>query len=248
MRRSLRNYKGLIGLSLFLITCLLIFANLWEIIAAKTGAVGLNASQMLWYIALNEWVLVSIPSVHDDIEEDLHSGRLAYQLPRPISYIGSQFAQSLGALTANLTVLGAVSVIFVYFQVGGLPFDFLGLILSMGFGFISGILGIIYLMLIGLSSFWLQDVSPFYWIWEKLLFMFGGLILPLAIYPKWMQTLSQYTPFPAILGQRSALAFDFSPLHVVDLISSLCLWIALGLCGLFILYRKSLSILTIEGG
>jgi ABC-2 type transport system permease protein len=217
-------------------------------IAAKTGAVALNASQMLWYIALNEWVLVSIPSVHDDIEEDLHSGRLAYQLPRPISYIGSMFAESLGALTANLTVLGVVTVIFVYFQVGALPFDFPALALSIGFGFISGILGIIYLMLIGLSSFWLQDVSPFYWIWEKLLFMFGGLILPLTIYPKWMQTFAHYTPFPAILGQRSALALDFSVMHVIDLVSSLMLWIVLGLCCLFILYRKSLTILTIEGG
>ncbi len=246
--RAVRNYKALIGLSIFLMTCLLIFSNLWKVVAAKTGIDILNPDLLLWYIALNEWVLVSIPDVQDDIEQDLRSGRLAYQLPRPMSYLGGVFAEGLGILTVNLIVLGCVTFIFSWLQVGVCPFHFTGFVLIVIFGFMSGLLSMIYLMLIGLSSFWLHDVAPFYWIWEKFLFMFGGLILPLAVYPQWMQTLARFTPFPSILGERSALVFDLSPTHVFSWIGSLLGWTVLGWICLILFYRKSLTILNIEGG
>lgn len=246
--RSLRNYKALIGLSIFLVTCLVIFANLWKIAAAKTGVVSFNPKQLLWYIAFNEWVIISLPDIQEDIEQDLQSGRLAYQLPRPVSYLGSAFAEAFGSLTVNLLVLGGVAFLFTWWQTGGIPFHYSGLLASLFFGFAAGALGVVCLMLIGLSSFWLHDVSPFYWIWEKLLFMFGGLILPLTVYPQWMQTCARFTPFPAILGERSALALELSFSHVLHLSASLFSWLGLSLICLMLLYRKSLSILNVEGG
>lgn len=245
-KRTLKNTKALIGLSIFLMTCLLIFSNLWKIVAAKTTIL-FNSEQLLWYIAFNEWVLISIPDVQDDIEQDLRSGKLAYQLPRPISYLGSTFVESFGTLSANLIVLGFVTFIFSWVQVG-FPFHPISLIVSILFGFLSGVLAIIFLMLIGLSSFWVQDVAPFYWLWEKLLFMFGGLILPLTVYPQWMQIVAKITPFPAILSDRSSLAFAFGFYPIFQLFLSLVGWILFSLLCLVVLYRKSLSILNIEGG
>ena len=123
---ALKNYKALIGLSIFLMTCLVIFAHLWKIAAAKTGVVYLNPDQLLWYIAFNEWVIVSIPDIQDDMEQDLRSGRLAYLLPRPISYLGATFAEAAGTLSVNLLVLGLVTFLFTWWQVGGLPFHPMG--------------------------------------------------------------------------------------------------------------------------
>lgn len=245
---TLKNYKALIGLSIFLITCLIIFANLWKIAAARLGAVHLNPDQLLWYIAFNEWVLVSIPNTEEEMEQDLRSGRLAYLLPRPVSYLGSTFAEALGSLSANLLVLGAVTFLFTWSQVGSLPFDSAGLVVSIIFGFLAGILAIIFQMIIGLSAFWIQEVAPFYWLWEKLLFMFGGLMLPLTVYPEWMQTLASLTPFPAILGDRSALALDFNFHHVLMLATSLTAWSVIAVFGLLLLYRRGLKILNVEGG
>ncbi len=245
---SLKNYKALIGLSVFLITCLIIFAHLWKIAAAKTGVVNLNPEQLLWYIAFNEWVLISIPETQEEVEEDLRSGRLAYLLPRPVSYLGATLAEGLGTLCVNLLVLGAVTFSFTWWQVGSLPFPPLGLIIVAVLGLLAGLLALIFQMLIGISAFWLQEVSPFYWIWEKLLFMFGGLMLPLTVYPQWMQTVAYFTPFPAILGERSALALDFNPFAVAGLFGSLIGWGILGVICLSVLYRKGLRILNIEGG
>lgn len=245
---TLRNYKALIGLSLFLITCLVIFAYLWKIAAAKVGAVDLDPEHLLWYIAFNEWVLISIPDIQDDMELDLKSGRLAYLLPRPISYLGSTFAEAAGTLVANLIILGLVTFSFTWYQIGSLPFHPSCLIVTTLLGLAAGVIGILFHMVIGLSAFWIHEVSPFFWIWEKLLFMFGGLILPLMVYPEWMQTLAHFTPFPVILGDRSALAIDFNLQSVISLTFSLIGWGFIVVICLLHLYRRGLRILNIEGG
>lgn len=246
--QGLKNIKSLFGLSLFLIACLIIFSHLWKIAAVKAGAFYFEPNQLLWYIALNEWVLISLPDIQIDMEHDLRSGRLAYLLPRPISYLGTKFAEGLGTLLLNLSVLGIVAFLFTWIWSGQLPFSISTFFISIFLGILSGITALIFQILIGLSAFWLQDVAPFNWIWEKLLFVLGGLILPLTVYPLWMQKIAGFTPFPFILGARSALALDASANHIFWVAASLIGWSFIGLVALLFAYRKGLRILNIEGG
>ena len=83
---------------------------------------------------------------------------------------------------------------------------------------------------------------------EKLLFIFGGLILPLSIYPDWMQKIAHLTPFPSILGARSALALEANPYQIFWVGLSLIAWGLFGLFCVSLCYRKGLKILNIEGG
>lgn len=245
---TLRNYKGLIGLSLFLIVCLIIFAHLWQVTAARMGRLDLSPVSMLWYIALNEWVLISLPDLHEDMQDDLKNGRLAYLLPRPMSYVGSVFAEGLGILSANLLVLGIVSFGFTYLRIEAFPFTFITFLTTLALAFLAGCVGILFKMLIGMTSFWIHQVEAFHWIFEKFLFVFGGLMLPLFIYPDYLQTLSQFTPFPGILGGRSALVIHFTPHDALAIAGALLFWILLGSACLKILYRRGLRIVNIEGG
>lgn len=245
---SLKNYKALIGLSLFLITCMFIFAHLWKFAAAKTGAITYQPDQLLWYIAFNEWVIISLPDIQEEIELDLRSGKLAYMLPRPISYLCATFFEGLGMLTVNLFVLGIVTFSFTWVSTGNIPLGASAFPLTLAIGLLAGCVGLIFQMLIGISAFWLRDVSPFHWVWEKLLYTLGGLMLPLAVYPEWMQAVASLTPFPAILGDRSALAIHFSSEDAFSVIAILAFWGTIGLACLVFFYRRGLRILNIEGG
>jgi ABC-2 type transport system permease protein len=245
---ALKNYKAWMGLSLFLITCLLIFSNLWQIVATRAGAHTFSPEHLLWYIAFNEWVFISLPDIQDQMEQDLRTGRLAYLISRPISYLGATFVEAIGVLSMNLLVLGLVTLLFTWGMTGSLPFHPAGLLLTVVFGFLAGCVAVLFQMMIGLSAFWLQEVSPFYWLWEKLLFMFGGLILPLTVYPEWLQKIAYLTPFPAILGGRSALIFDFTLDYALMLAVALIGWGIIGIVGLILIYRRGLRILNIEGG
>ncbi len=242
--RSLKNYQTLIGLTVFLLTCMLVFAHLWKIAAARMGAAGLHADQLLWYIALNEWILISIPEVQLDMEQDLRSGKLAYLLPRPVSYLGAVFCEGLGALAVNLLILGLGAFLFTWWRIGSFP-SHIGIMAVVGI--LAGCVAMGFQMLVGISAFWVQEVAPFNWIWEKLLFALGGLILPLTVYPSWLQKIASFTPFPAILGQRSALAIDFTFYGALQVLASLLFWGLLAAGCLLLLYRKGLKILHVGG-
>lgn len=246
--RAMKNDKILIGLSLFLIACMVIFSNLWRVAALKMGITSYQPEQLLWYIAFNEWILVSLPEIQLEMEQDLRTGKLAYLLPRPISYLGSKFAEATGTLLANMLFLGAVCFGFTWIWVGSLPFSLTAMLISLLFGVLAGFVGILFLMLVGLTAFWLHEVTPVQWMWEKFLFILGGLMLPLTVYPIWMQKIAVWTPFPAILGGRSALALEFNTKQVIAIGSALLFWGIISLIGLQIVYRRGLRILNIEGG
>lgn len=245
---GLRNYKFLVGLSFFLVTCLIIFSHLWRIVAIRKGATGFNPDTLLWYIAFNEWVLISVPDIHFEMERDLKNGTLAYMLPRPISYLGSKFVEGCASLTLHLLVLGIVTFFFAFLWTNSLPLSLPHFSVMALLGFGAGILALIFQMIVGLTSFWLSEVSPFSWVWEKLLFVFGGLILPLTVYPELLQKIAAWTPFPVVLGGRSGLIFDFNSDAVFTLFASLILWISIGVCSLKFLYARGLKILNIQGG
>lgn len=245
---TLSNYKLLIGLSFFKLICLLIFAHIWKVAAARVGAIDLDPSLLLWYIAFNEWILIAVPDIEKEIELEVKSGQLAYFLPRPISYLGSKLAEGLGALFVNMTILGLVGFGFTYYWTGLIPLPWNGFLLLMLFGILGGILSLIFTMTIGVFSFYVNEVEPWRWVWEKLLFVLGGLMLPLTVYPLWIQNISFFTPFPWILGGRSDLLFNYEVSPILSSLSFLLFWILVGFITLYILYQKGLKKLNVDGG
>jgi ABC-2 type transport system permease protein len=246
--QGLKNYKVLIAHSIYLLTCLLIFQNLWKVAAIRANAPAFTPAELLWYIALNEWVLIAIPDMQRNIENDLRTGRLAYLLTRPISYLGSIFAEGLASLLLQLAVLGAATFAFTYASTGSIPFTAANFCLMLALGVLAGILGLIFQMLVGLSGFWLHDVTPFSWVWEKLLFVFGGLFVPLSIYPGLMYAISSCSPFFFILGGRSDMVFGFTFSSLFWLIGVFLFWFFAGILLLKILFQRGLKILNIHGG
>ncbi|MCE5317957.1 MAG: hypothetical protein LLG04_11455 [Parachlamydia sp.] len=214
----------------------------------KSGAQVMPSDRLLWYIAFNQWVLFSIPEIYLEMEDELRSGRLAYLLPRPVSYLGAKFSEGAGLLLLNLSALGLVTFFFNWFWTGSLPCHPLSLCPIFLFGILAGLVALLFQMAIGLTSFWIQEVGPCYWIWEKLLYVLGGLILPLSIYPLWLQKLADWTPFPVLLGKRSFLALDFHSENYLALLMQMTLWAGLGIALLLFLFHKGLRTLTIEGG
>ena len=80
------------------------------------------------------------------------------------------------------------------------------------------------------------------------MFALGGLMLPLSVYPGLLQKIASYTPFPAILGDRSALVLGFTVADALSVVVSLLLWGGAAALVFIFLYRKGLRILNVEGG
>ncbi|MNF89988.1 hypothetical protein D3C84_725380 [compost metagenome] len=52
----------------------------------------------------------------------------------------------------------------------------------------------------GLAAFWSDQASAFDLVLTYMLTLFGGVLAPLTLYPAWMQSVHEWSPFPYIVS------------------------------------------------
>ena len=247
-RRALGERTALVGYCVFLGSILFIFSRVWQVIGVGSPLPGVGARELVWYLALAEWTVLSAPMVYLAVESDVRSGDIACRLVRPVPYVGAQIAEALGEAAVRLAALGPSACLFAWLFAGGLPADPRGLLLAPPLALLGSLLWVLSLVLIGLSAFWIVDTSPVYWIWQKLGFVLGGLLFPLELYPEWLQRIARFTPFPNLCWAAGRSAFGFTPLEAAALFARGLGWAALLGLALFALSRRARARLVVNGG
>ncbi len=247
-RRALLERAALLGRVVFMGVILFIFSRVWDAVLARGVVAGAGRAELIWYLAVTEWCLLSVPALFLAIEADVRSGDVACRLLRPVSYLGAYLAEAFGEAALRLVVLGPAGAAFAAALAGGLPADPRGLLLALPLGVLATALALLSTAAIGMSAFWIIDTSPIYWIWQKLAFVLGGLLLPLELYPEWLRSIARFSPFPAMLWGPGRTAFGYAPVAVLETLSELVVWTALVSAGLAWLSRRARLRLTVNGG
>jgi ABC-2 type transport system permease protein len=102
--------------------------------------------------------------------------------------------------------------------------------------------------MIGLSAFVVEDVSAFTWIYQKLAFIFGGMLIPLDFYPPWLQTIARAMPFASAIYGPSRLFVTPGVGMFINVISLQLIWILILSLVLAVIYRRGLRQLAVNGG
>jgi ABC-2 type transport system permease protein len=190
-----------------------VFMALWTTafgISGRAELEGYSLVDMVWYLAMTETITLSSSRVFVEISEDVKAGNLVYTLARPLSYPWYQVANSLGNSTPRfaLNLLMAATVVGLGMgQVGG---SLSGLLAFLGMAALALLLDALVAVLIGLLAFWIEEVMPAFWIYQKLLFTVGGLFLPLEMFPDWLRRVAGWLPFQFItyVPARAFVAFE----------------------------------------
>jgi ABC-2 type transport system permease protein len=205
--QALTSRGELAGRLVFVAIILGVFSALWQAVAEAGMPLPVDRTAMVWYLAVTEWVTLSPLMIHVDIEADIRRGDIAYQLGRPYSYLVSLVAHGLGALAVRAPLVGLAAFACAYTFTGRTPAaSVFAWIVPLGLMAMVVLYGLH--VLTGLAAFWMGDVTPVFWVWQKLLFILGGLMLPLAIYPVWLQQVAWWTPFPAVLAGPAGFVLD----------------------------------------
>src|SRR5262249_4400205 len=184
---------------------------------------------------------------HLDIQEAVRRGDVVSQLGRPVSYTGSTFAEALGLLAVRAPVLGLTAFVCAFAFTGWTPsLGSLAWVVPLGLAG-SALITALYLLL-GLLAFWMSDISPVWWVCQKLMFVLGGLMLPLDLYPAFVRRIAQFTPFPAALGRPASLVLDVAGTDVGVLLRDLAIWSLIAVLAIRALFRLAASALTVSGG
>lgn len=222
----------------FYLAILLVFSRLWQALEA--------GGSYVWYIALTEWVMLAMPLLSVEIEEDVRRGDVAYRIARPVSYLWTKVAEGLGNGLVRLLMIGGSGGVAAWLLTGTPPPK--GLLLALPLGALAFVLLVLWQAAIGLTAFWIGDTQPFFWIWQKLCFVLGGLLFPLEVYPEWLQRAAYFTPFAPLLHGWARLAFDPDPALAARTALLLLFWGVMAVALLTWLYRRALLVMDVNGG
>jgi len=243
-----RRERGeLYGRVAFFAVILGVFSSLWRAVAEAGMPMAADPKVLVWYLAATEWIVLSAPPIHLDIQEAIRRGDVVYRLGRPASYVIAEFAASLGLLAARAPLLGLTAFLCAFAFTGWIP-PLSALAIVVPFGLVAAALMTALYLWIGLLAFWLQDVSPVYWVWQKLMFVLGGLMLPLELYPEFIQRVAALTPFPVLLAGPASFVFRNGSVSPGALSIRLAIWCGVTACAVCWTFRRATSALTINGG
>ena len=243
-----RRERGeLYGRMVFFAVILGVFSSLWRAVAEAGIPVAADPKALVWYLASTEWILLSAPLVHIDIQEAIRRGDVTYGLGRPLSYVVAEFAAGVGLLAIRAPLLGIAAFVCAVAVTGWVP-PLTALATVVPFGLVAAALITALYLCIGLLAFWLQDVSPVFWVVQKLMFVLGGLMLPLELYPVVVRRIAAFTPFPALLAGPASLVLQNGVVTAGSLTRDLLVWSCVIAFAAWWIFRRATRALMINGG
>jgi len=211
--RANRARAAVLGRIALYTVLLAMYARIWQVVGAR-GSLGVFGHRdLIWYLALTEWVTLSIPPLRWDLESDAPGRAIAYFFSRPLSYSWLRFSEALGTMLLRMALLGIFGFTVAWLlasdatSVGALPSGgALALICGAFAALFAALLNLVFSTLIGLSTLLIQDTSSVDWFFEKLSFVFGG-PFPLAPYPDAFQHAAAVTPGKLALSADTAFVW-----------------------------------------
>lgn len=236
--------------SLSIVLFMIVFFGLWRATYESQGTssiAGMSLRDTLWYLMLAETIVLSRPRMAQQIAQQVKDGSIAYLLNKPYSFLLYQAAASLGDSALRMVFNAAAGGAVVWLMVGpppapwGLPM----VLLAMALGWL---IDFCVAALLGLSAFFSEEVTAYEWIYNKVLFLLGGLLIPLDFFPAWLQGLARALPFAAAIYGPSRLFISPDTGAFVSLLAAQLAWLAgLGLL-VSLAYRQGTKYLAINGG
>jgi len=228
-----------------------VFMALWTTAFGVSGQAelsGYTVVEMVWYLAMTETITLSSSRIFIEISEAVKAGDLAYTLTRPLSYPFYQVANSLGNSAPRFLLNLLMAAIVVGLGMGKAAGSLPGLLAFLGTAALALVLDALVAVLIGLLAFWIEEVMPIFWIYQKLLFTVGGLFLPLEMFPDWLRRVAEWMPFQFITYVPARTFVAFEPEFVLRAMGGQIIYVAV-LTGLVIfVWRRAQLRLVVHGG
>ncbi|HUL05957.1 MAG TPA: ABC-2 family transporter protein [Candidatus Acidoferrum sp.] len=226
-RRAIAEPAALTGRLLLYLLILAIFRQLWLATPLQElGPDAPTAADMLWYVTVTEWIVFAAGLPYRVVEDQIRSGQIESALLRPLPYAAATLAEWSGATAFYLLVMGGAGTAAAAWLTGTAPPTAAAAPLIVASGVVGCAIALLCQLQLGYAAAWLGTSAPLFWIWQKLLFVCGGLLLPLTLYPPALRGLAEYGPFAAILFAPGSLILAPAGTSVAGILGRQVAWFA----------------------
>jgi len=230
--------------------CLIVFLLYGYVFKISGGSInGVDYTTTLWSMFIYFCIMIfNIRRIYKLIMDDVKSGNVEMFLNKPVNYVVLTFYKIIGQGIYSFSVISILGSIAMVLLVGVPEVNLSIFIPTFIITFILGsILGLVIYSIIGLLSFFMQDVRPIYWIADKLVMVLGGSYLPVALFPPFMKFLAFISPFGAINFTSSTVYDNWNNEFAIRMLLQLGWIVVLGLLLVYV-YKKAREKAMINGG
>ena len=229
-----------------------IFLNLWQYIYSDPSEVikGYTMNQMIWYVIVTEilWMSLGGRKLNKKICDDVRSGNITYNIIKPYNYVEYILFNHLGVTTLKFVLVTILGMVLGLIFLGSFPalsvFSVVGIIISCIF---ATIINILLITTLGLFSFFIEDASPFYWLYSKLILVVGT-IFPIEFFPKVLQPIMKYSPIYVVSYGPAKLFVDFSVEKLLEILGIQVMYLVICFLIAHFVFKKGVKKLNVNGG
>jgi ABC-2 type transport system permease protein len=235
----------------FIVIIMFIFVHLWTAVYESQGSgeiAGLTLANTIWYLLIAEMIELSKFRHDMVISEEVKDGSIAYKLIRPYNYLAYHFANGLGDTLVKMTLIFLLGLPIAFYYAGWPQVDWRHLPLVAVVGGLALTLDFCVMSIIGLLAFVTEDTQSFRIIYQKFVFILGGLMIPLDFLPDWLQRIARVLPFNLTTYAPAKLFVAFSWAQFWQVIGLQLLWLVILGGLLYRQYRWATQRLAVNGG
>lgn len=182
--------------------------SVWRMAAAANGGevAGYTAVALTWYIATTEAGTISLNArLIEDVGTSIGDGSIAMEMLRPASVLGVRVVTELGRALPRLAVCMGAGLLLALVS-GGAPPSYAALVLVPPSLLLAISCNLVAMYAFAGWGFWLRDTRSAWFLYQKLVFLLGGMLLPLQVLPDAMERASFLMPFMAMAYAPARLA------------------------------------------
>jgi ABC-2 type transport system permease protein len=208
VRRSLAD-RGALALTFgFYVVVTAVLGSLWRAAAESGGGTvaGYSAAALTWYIATSEAATIALNvRLIEEVGDDIVSGAVATELLRPASVLGVRLASAIGNALPRLALCITVGTVLSLHAVGAPP-SAGGVALAVPALVLGVACNLAAQHAFAAAAFWVRDARSAWFLYQKLVFILGGMLLPLEVLPDWLHRIAVVLPFAAMSYMPARLA------------------------------------------
>lgn len=231
---------------------MILITAIYKVAYDASGLASLPFANAIWSMGLYFAFIMGLGlrNVFRLAEGDIVSGNVEVAIVKPLDWrivkvcqlIGKNGIESIAMFfTFAITLTLLVGVPDTAFMNWSFILGYFALVL------LGGITACALYMTIGLAAFWLNDATSVFRIIDKLVMIFGGAFVPIALLPEVVQTVVRYSPF----GVYGAITQLFNPGLLTHLSATLLagvFWTVVTLTFCQFIWLKAQQRIEVNGG
>jgi ABC-2 type transport system permease protein len=235
----------------FIVIIMFVFVQLWSAVYESQGTAeiaGLTLSNTIWYFLIAEVMELGKIRHDEKITAEVKDGSIAYTLTRPYNYLAYHFFNGLGETVVKMVLIFLLGLPIVVTYAGWPTIQPVHLFAVLLVATLAVTIDFFVFSIIGLLAFVTEDTFSFRLIYQKLVFILGGLMIPLDFLPAWLQPVARVLPFNLTTYAPAKLFAAFSWAQFWQILALQLVWLLVSGAGLVWQYRWATRRLAINGG